>query len=203
MTSHPSPTDLQLDALREVANVGAGHAARALSALVGGQKMGMDIPRAQRVEAPELAEMLGGAGASVVCVSFQMTGALAGQILLVWTEPDAQVLAEWLLKSGGPSNAKGSVSSALAEAANIIASACLSAVGQLAGIKLLPSVPHLQRSNAEDVARQALLPLSQSASASAAGWVLEARLFSAELSSRLLLVPDPHSMAFLLAKLRV
>ena len=62
----PVPAELtepQADALRELTNVAAGHAARALSTLLGGEKFGLWPPLVRLVDAPQLTALLGGRGA--------------------------------------------------------------------------------------------------------------------------------------------
>lgn len=193
----PTPEELQLDALREVANVGAGHAARALSELTGGRRMSMDIPRSMKVDATGLADLLGGDKAPVVAASFQMSGAMSGRMLVVWSEADAVRLKSFL-NHGEP---EGKIAtSALSEAANIVASACLNAVGKLAGLRLLPSTPTLHSGTAGEVARDAI---TEAYAPEGKGWVLAVRLFSEDMSNELLLVPDSAGMSSLLKHLGV
>jgi chemotaxis protein CheC len=192
----PTPEELQLDALREVANVGAGHAAQALSKLTGGTRISMDIPRATRMDAGGLAQLLGGGTAKVVAASFEMDGALQGRLIVVWPKADAERLGQWLVKVFKQEESPDLQQSALTEAANIVASACLSAVGQLAGLRLVPSVPTLSWSSAAEVAGVAL-----GTEGDGRGMVLEARLHSTGLQSHLLLIPDAESTRALLTKL--
>ena len=62
----PHPSDIQLDALREVANIGCGHAISALAKMVGGRTVNLSVPRALLADATGVAELLGGTEASVV-----------------------------------------------------------------------------------------------------------------------------------------
>ncbi|MFL5320237.1 MAG: chemotaxis protein CheC [Myxococcaceae bacterium] len=139
------PSELQLDALREVANVGVGHAANALSALVGGSVVQIDVPKVRLLAVSDLPEAIGGADAQVVAASLEMTGGLSGRILLVLPELDANRLCSLLLKREVSGELQSDAQSALNEVANIVASACLSAIGRLTSLKLLPSVPTLMQ----------------------------------------------------------
>lgn len=148
----PLPSDTQLDALREVANIGCGHAANALSRLVGG-RVDLSLPRVLVSSAEEIALRLGG-DAPLVVARLGMTGELQGSKMLVLTPRDGAVLETVLL--GGHPASPVERESALSEAANIAASACLSAIGRLTRWKLLPTVPTLTRGRGRDVLRDAL-----------------------------------------------
>ncbi|MFY0571727.1 chemotaxis protein CheC [Archangium lansingense] len=196
----PSPSDIQLDALREVANIGCGHAVNALARLVGGRTVNLSVPRAVLAAASEVAELLGGSEAPVVAARLGMEGQLRGTLLLVLPREDSVALEALLLRrQDAPAEER---ESALSEAANIVASACLSAIGTLTGWKLLPSVPELVRGAAGLVVSRAV--------AEAQGddrvVVLETRFSSVgapAVSGQVLLVLERESSKALLARLGV
>ncbi|MCY1082231.1 chemotaxis protein CheC [Archangium lansingense] len=196
----PSPSDIQLDALREVANIGCGHAVNALARLVGGRTVNLSVPRAVLAAASEVAELLGGSEAPVVAARLGMEGQLRGTLLLVLPREDSVALEALLLRrQDAPAEER---ESALSEAANIVASACLSAIGTLTGWRLLPSVPELVRGAAGLVVSRAV--------AEAQGddrvVVLETRFSSVgapAVSGQVLLVLERESSKALLARLGV
>lgn len=199
MNSTPTQlSDVQLDALREVANIGCGHAANALARLVGNRKVDLSLPRVVESTAGEAGELLGGSGA-VVAAKLGMTGELRGRMLFMLSPQDGSAL-EWLLLRGRAGDTVER-ESALSEAANIVASACLSAVGKLTGWRLLPTVPVLQRGPAREVVAGAVAETEGEASCEV---VLEAR-FSSEntpsVTGQMLLVLERESARRLLAKL--
>jgi chemotaxis protein CheC len=196
----PSPSDIQLDALREVANIGCGHAVNALARLVGGRTVNLSVPRAVLAAAADVAEMLGGAEAPVVAAKLGMEGQLRGVLLLVMPREDSAALEALLLRrQDAPAEER---ESALSEAANIVASACLSAIGTLTGWRLLPSVPELVRGAAGLVVSRAVTE----AQGGDRVVVLETR-FSAvgapSVSGQVLLVLERESSKALLARLGV
>ncbi|KFA87279.1 chemotaxis protein CheC [Archangium violaceum] len=196
----PSPSDIQLDALREVANIGCGHAVNALARLVGGRTVNLSVPRALLAAAAEVAEMLGGAEAPVVAAKLGMEGQLRGVLLLVLPREDSAALEALLLRrQDAPAEER---ESALSEAANIVASACLSAIGTLTGWRLLPSVPELVRGAAGLVVSRAVTE----AQGGDRVVVLETR-FSAvgvpSVSGQVLLVLERESSRALLSRLGV
>ncbi|MFE8602775.1 chemotaxis protein CheC [Archangium violaceum] len=196
----PSPSDIQLDALREVANIGCGHAVNALARLVGGRTVNLSVPRAVLASAAEVAELLGGAEAPVVAAKLGMEGQLRGVLLLVLPREDSSALEALLLRrQDAPAEER---ESALSEAANIVASACLSAIGTLTGWRLLPSVPELVRGAAGLVVSRAVIE----ARGGDRVVVLETR-FSAvgapSVSGQVLLVLERESSRALLTRLGV
>ena len=139
-----APSASQQDALAEVANIGSGHAASMLARLISGLGVMVDVPRVSLVDSAQLVSLLGGAGTQVLAAEFSIDGGLPGRLFWVLPREDARRLAGRLLRrptATGDLNADEAA--ALTEAANIVASACLTVVGGLLRLKLLPSPPDL------------------------------------------------------------
>jgi chemotaxis protein CheC len=136
--------ELQLDALREVANMGAGHAATALSQLTKRRIM-VSVPRLQIVPLEDVAELLGNADEVVAAVLMHMLGDLTGRTLLLFPRDAALRLSEILLRRGaGSSHVFAEMEkSAIKEAGNILCAAYMNALADFMGMMLLPSVPSL------------------------------------------------------------
>lgn len=138
----------ELDALREVANIGAGHAATALSQLTN-RRILVDVPQIRfaglRVEE---AEGQGSAQPDLeATVSMQVLGDITGRTMQVFPGPTASRLAGILIGSPDVSfpEAFGELEqSALKEAGNIIAGAYLNALSDFMGMLLLMSVPSMR-----------------------------------------------------------
>ncbi len=196
----PLPSDIQLDALREVANIGCGHAVNALARLVGSRTVHLSVPRAMVATASEVAELLGGGETRVVAAKLGMQGQLRGVLLLVLPESDSRALEALLLRrEDAPAEER---ESALSETANIVASACLSAIGTLTGWRLLPSVPVLVRGTAGPV----LAGIVAETEGDNRVVVLETRFSSVgapAVSGQMLLVLERDSSKALLARLGV
>ncbi len=196
----PVPSDIQLDVLREVANIGCGHAVNALARLVGGKRVELSVPRAMVTSAAEAAEQLGGED-PVIGVKLGMEGELRGLMLFVLTARDGASLGAVLLGhvSRGPE-----LESALTETANIVASACLSAIGKLTRWKLMPTVPELHRGSARDVVSAAVRETEGGQTTPVV--VLEAQFSAASappVSGRMLLMLERESSRALLQRLGV
>ncbi|MEX0692463.1 MAG: chemotaxis protein CheC [Gemmatimonadales bacterium] len=135
---------MQLDALREVANIGAGHAATALSQMTDRRIM-IAVPRINISRLEDVPEMLGDPEEVVVAVLMHMLGDLTGRTLLMLPESDAKLLCDLLLRrSTGTTTTFGELEqSSLKEAGNILGGAYMNALSDFMGMMLLPSVPSL------------------------------------------------------------
>ena len=135
-----SPT--QLDTLKEVSNIGMGHAATALSRMLR-TRIDLRVPRIALVEIGDIPELVGGAEAEVAGVRLAMNGSARGTMLLIFPGDSARDLLARLLggRAAEPLDEMGV--SALKEVGNILGSAYLVALGGLLGLPLLPSVPQL------------------------------------------------------------
>src|SRR5262245_54118837 len=132
----------QLDALREVANIGAGHAATALSQMIGSTIM-ITVPRINVARLEEMPPVVAKPDEPVAAVLLEMTGDLTGRTLLVFPKHAAVRLAALLLRRQtgelGPLE-----ESAIKEAGNILSSAYMNALSDFMSMRLLPSPPSLE-----------------------------------------------------------
>ena len=186
-------TEAQADALRELTNVAAGHAARALSTLLGGEKFGLWPPLVRLLDRAQLTSLLGGKGAPLTSLSAELRGDVGGALGLVFSEPHVQTLTSRLLGAAGERFQTPEL--ALRDAANQVYAAALDAVARLSGVRALHSVPLVGEGPAEMVARMCL-PEER-------GWVLEAELYASPLSGRFLLLPDAAGLATFLRGLKM
>ncbi len=137
-------TEIQLDALREVTNIGCGAAATALSQLLGGRRVNLEVTRSAVLSFEELETLLGSSDDVRATVHLALRGGFEGCLLLAYEEEAASALAEFLVGPGAAFSAQGLSEmgrSALMEVGNIVGSAFLNAVGKVSGLILLPSVP--------------------------------------------------------------
>ena len=153
---------VQLDTLKEVSNIGMGHAATALSQMIG-QRVNLTVPKVTITEISQVPEHLGGAEKMMVGITLQILGDARGSIMLLFPEESAHRLLCSLLGQQEKGLVMTEVSvSALKEVGNILASAYLSALGNLLNKALLPSVPLLAYDMAGAVVDHVLIDLSQS-----------------------------------------
>jgi len=136
--------DLQVDALREVANIGAGHAATALSQLTDRRIM-ISVPEIAITRVEDLSGILGDPSEVVAAVLMHMLGDLTGRTLLMMPEPNARLLCDLLLRRepGSTTTFDELERSGLKEAGNILGGAYMNALSDFMQMMLLPSVPSL------------------------------------------------------------
>ena len=135
---------VQIDALREVANMGAGHAATALSQMTGATIM-ISVPRINIARLEDIPPEISAPEEPVAAVLMRMFGDLTGRTLLVFPRPTAIRLSELMLRRPeGSSKGLGELEqSAIKEAGNILSGAYMNALSDFMGVMLLPSPPSL------------------------------------------------------------
>jgi chemotaxis protein CheC len=136
--------ELQLDALREVANIGAGHAATALSQMTNRTIM-IAVPEVNVRPLEEVTDLVGKPDEVVAAVLMHVMGDLTGRTLVMFDEGSARALCDILFRrSAGTTGEFGAMEqSGLKEAGNILASAYMNALSDFMGMMLVPSVPGL------------------------------------------------------------
>ena len=132
----------QLDALREVANIGAGHAATALSTMIDTTVM-ISVPRITVQKLTSVSPMVSAGEEPVAAVLLHMLGDATGHTLLVFPRDVALRMTELMLRRDkGSSTTIGMLEqSAINEVGNILSSAYMNALADLMGMILLPSPP--------------------------------------------------------------
>ena len=191
----------QIDALREVANIGAGHAATALSTMIGREIM-ITVPTltlARLTQVP--AHVVADESAQVAVVLLHVLGDLTGRSLLVFPTPTAFRLAELLLRRPRGSSASIGLleQSALKECGNILCGAYLNALSDFMHLILLPSPPSLAVDAANTVLSPAFLgEATQELQVICVESAFQLRDDGSELRGYFLLLPDAGSLTTLL-----
>ncbi|BAI85274.1 cheY-P phosphatase CheC [Bacillus subtilis] len=72
----------QMDILREVGNIGAGHSASAMAQLLN-RKIDMEVPFAKLLSFDELVDFFGGADVPVASIFLRMEGDLTGSMFFI------------------------------------------------------------------------------------------------------------------------
>jgi chemotaxis protein CheC len=133
----------QLDAMREVANIGAGHAATALSEMTNRVIM-INVPEISVIRLEDVDRIIGEPGEVVAAVMMKVLGDVTGRTVQIFPGPSAVKLTSILLGGAEPSFPDGFDSmhqSTLKEVGNIIVGAYLNALSDFMGMLLIMSVP--------------------------------------------------------------
>lgn len=131
--------DLQLDALKEVGNIGAGSAATSLSQLLD-RKIEMKVPEVYIMHYDKMIEKIGNEEDLVVAVLLNVFGDAPGNLLFVMKNEKANEFAAEMLK-GFSQNSEEIYISLFQEIGNILGNSYINAIGRLTGLNLLTSVP--------------------------------------------------------------
>ncbi|HEX5773149.1 MAG TPA: chemotaxis protein CheC [Geomobilimonas sp.] len=195
--------EAQIDALREVSNIGMGHAATALSQLLG-KTVHLQVPQVLITDISKVPELLGGAEKMVVGIYLQVLGSARGNILMIFPRENAIKMLDKLLNRD---NTKGGLLSelevsALKEVGNILASAYLNALGSMLKMTLIPSVPMLSFDMAGAVVDYVLVDLAADGDLSL---MVETEFFEEgeQVKGHFFLLPDPPSLQVILKSIGV
>ena len=195
--------DVHLDALQEICNIGMGHAATALSQMIG-QTVNLNVPKVTLASLDQVPDIMGGAEQVVVGIYMRIYGNLRGNILLIFPRESAQILNALL--TGQPSSGDLILSemhaSALKEVGNILVGAYLNAMGSLLEMSLIPSIPFLAFDMAGAIVDYILAELGQESDVTL---VVETEFFGRGtlIRGHFFLLPDPNSLKLILEASRM
>jgi chemotaxis protein CheC len=164
---------VQTDAMQELGNIGAAHAATTLSQMLG-STVEMSVPAIKAIDISQLGSYMGEESAAMVAFELQGEIQHGGYIIFYISRESAVRLTNTMLgltEMNRPMNEMDE--SALIEVGNIMVSAFLDATAELLGFIMLPSPPALSI----DMAHAAM----QSLIAQMAVEIDEVLLFSTEL----------------------
>jgi len=135
---------MQLDALKEIGNIGSGHAATALSTLLQ-RRIDMSVPEVWAVPFEQIADIIGNMGEPQAVVYVRVEGDAPGKAVFFFPLVSAQIVAQLLFGTDHELDLFDDemAQSALKEVGNILVSSFLIALTQFSGIALQPSVPAL------------------------------------------------------------
>ena len=132
----------QIDALKEVGTIGAGHAANALSQLVD-RKIMISVPGVNAIPMKKVLELVGPPESIMAVIYTNLMGDTQGRSLLIFPRQSAFNLVDILMKrSAGQTKFLTEMDcSALKEVGNILTGAFLTTLADFLNIALIPSVP--------------------------------------------------------------
>ena len=188
-------TDVQLDALRELANIGSGNASMALSAMLG-RSVDISVPSALVLPMSDAVEHVGSPEEEVTGIVLGVFGDMQASVLLLLAPSDADLMCGLLGVEAGDEIGL----SALMEIGNIVGSSYINALAGMTGLEVEPTPPA--------AATDMLAAIVESVLAERAGTSDLALLLDSNLvvegegcSISFLLVPDHGGVELLLARL--
>jgi chemotaxis protein CheC len=196
-------TAMQIDALREVGSIGAGHAATALSQLVD-HRIDLEVPQLEMLPIGSVPDVFGGPETLVGAVYDRMLGDLGGGLLFVAPRDSSLALVDLMRnRPVGTAKSFGSEEEAtVTHVASILASSYMASIARLADLNILPARP----SFALDMAGAILQVVTAETGMRAENaLLLRTRFFNDEttVDAYMFFLPDPDSLDVLLGRLGV
>lgn len=157
-------TSLHLDVLKEIGNIGAAHAATALSSLLN-KKIDMQVPDVSTVTFNEMMDISGGAENVVVGIYLRIEGDAEGSMFFILPIEQANKFIRRLIRDesfdfNGPGDSELG-RSAMQEMGNILSGSYLSALSDFTGLNIYPTVPGLSIDMFGAIVSSGLVELSQ------------------------------------------
>ena len=194
---------IQLDALKEVGNIGAAHAATALSQIIEKTIM-ITVSRIEIVPIGELCKVVGGAETQTAVVRMHILGDIRGEIILALAKDDALSFADVLKGSArGTTTCLDEVGeSAIKEAGSILAASYLKAIGDFLKVTFIPSVPGLMHGRMGAILKDVFTEVARRAEIA---FCIETEFIeaSSKIEGHFILMPDVKSMALIFKALGV
>ena len=184
--------EFKLDVLKEVGNIGAGHAATALSRILN-HPVDMSVPTVSLVPFEEIADRVGGAEQVVIAVFLRVEGDAPGNMFFIIREDSAKWLLRNLLSIDTEDGAYSDMElSALNEIGNILAGSYLSSLADFTKLAMTPTVPSLAIDMAGAILSYGLLQFGQMGDAAL---LIETKFLEDRdtVEGQFFLIPDPES----------
>lgn len=134
---------LELDALKEVINIGGGNAATSLSQLID-KPVNMTVPVIEMLDYSEVYEQIMPEDAIVKAVMMRMFGDADGMFLFTVDQAASESIVKMMMPAG-IDYSESLADSALQELVNVLVNSFLNAIIKLLDIHLLTSVPLLTK----------------------------------------------------------
>jgi chemotaxis protein CheC len=188
-------TELQLDALRELANIGSGTASTALSTMLG-RSVDISVPSALVLPMAEAVATIGNAEDDVTGIVLGVLGDMDATVLLLVSPEHGALMCEML---GVPADSEYG-ESALMEIGNIVGSSYINALATMTGMEIEPTPPAIATDMLAAIVESVL---ATRASAGDIALLLDSDLVveGEDCSVSFLLVPDHGGVDQLLARL--
>ncbi|CAM3402260.1 chemotaxis protein CheC [Brevibacillus invocatus] len=194
--------DFQFDVLREIGNIGAGHAATALSKLMQ-KEIDMKVPQVRIIPFDEVADCVGGAENVVVTVFLRVEGDSPGNMFFILDMDSATHLLHQVTGiSKTVQEWEEMEVSALHEIGNILTGSYLSSLADFTQLNLQPSVPGLAVDMAGAILSYGLYALGQTGDFAL---TIDTAFFEGndQVKGNFFLIPDPDSLPILFRSLGV
>ena len=188
----------EMDALKELCNIGMGHATTALAKLVN-KTIYFDVPLVTKTKISQVPELIGKADEIVVGIYLRFQGPITGNILFLFPRESVIMLRRVITGSESCELIFDEYQiSLLKELGNILAGSYLSVMEQVLGMRLVQSVPWFAFDLASAIIDPILIQIGKNSDHIV---LIEAEFFvleNKELRGKFYLLPDPDSVSQML-----
>ena len=192
-------TPIQLDALKEMGNIGAGNAATALAQLIG-ENVSISVPEVKITALDMVSESLGGPEKQVYIIYLEVAKDMNGTMLTIFSQETALFFVKKLLVSDDVDMTSDIALSALKEVGSILCGSYLSALNQLVTMSSVASVPAMAFDMLGAMLNFVLVDIGQIADEV---FLLDTELFVSEtkLECSQLFLPKPGTLEIILTSI--
>ena len=195
--------EFHMDVLKEIGNIGAGHAATALSKLMD-KPVDMLVPSVRIVPFEEIADSVGGPEQVVIAIFLRVEGDTPGNLFFILTFESSKKLLRSL---AGIDVAEGEEYSeleisALAEIGNILAGSYLTSLADFTRLQMSPTVPSLAIDMAGAILSYGVLQFGHMGDQAL---LIDTKFLDGpdEMKGHFFLIPDPESIGKIFVALGV
>ncbi|WP_373291261.1 chemotaxis protein CheC [Paenibacillus marchantiophytorum] len=192
-----------MDVLKEVGNIGAGHAATALSTLLD-KPIDMLVPKVRMLPFEEICESVGGAETVVLAIFLRVDGDAPGNMFFILNLDAAKNMLRDLIGMNIQDQEEYSELelSALNEIGNILAGSYLSSLADFTNLNMQPTVPALAIDMAGAILSYGLLQFGQMGDQAL---LIDTKFLEGdnEVQGHFFLIPDPESFGKIFSALGV
>ncbi|WP_217282826.1 chemotaxis protein CheC [Paenibacillus alginolyticus] len=192
-----------MDVLKEVGNIGAGHAATALSTLLD-KPIDMLVPKVRMLPFEEICDSVGGAETVVLAIFLRVDGDAPGNMFFILDLDTAKNMLRDLIGLNIENQEEYSELelSALNEIGNILAGSYLSSLADFTNLNMQPTVPSLAIDMAGAILSYGLLQFGQMGDQAL---LIDTKFMEGEneVQGHFFLIPDPESFGKIFSALGV
>ena len=198
-------SEVGLDVLKEIANIGASKASTSLSEMIN-MNISMEVPECSVVKFSKICDDFGGADSIIGAVLVQMSGDMEGFIMLVAGIEDMCRTVSLLM--GQETSVEGiedpgemlSIIQPIEEVANILISTYLGAISNMTNFRIVPSVPCLNIDMAQAIMN---VPALVYGDVGDVALLMETKFNTPDIGGQFLLIPTVDSYHNLLKALNI
>ncbi|MEX2462227.1 MAG: chemotaxis protein CheC [Paenibacillaceae bacterium] len=192
-----------MDVLKEVGNIGAGHAATALSRLLN-KPVDMLVPTVRMVPFEEISNSVGGSEQVVIAIFLRVEGETPGNIFFILSLESAKKMLRNLIgiEVVNEDNYSEMELSALNEIGNILAGSYLTSLADFTNLYMVPTVPSLAIDMAGAILSYGLLQYGEMGDHAL---FIDTKFLDGvdEIEGHFFLIPDPESFQKIFSALGV